>query len=293
MRLFRSGRPDERLLWSRDSRFVRRLAQTAARSRVLELADSGWCLIAPASTLTEAGASAASAELGNVSYGLVPVDSALPEADRYVTALGAAVQVSGIADRIGMDRTPEIAQRKILDYFFTLRNNHHVAFQPIVDLRTLEAVEYECLFRPEMPMLPQTISSIVATALTAKRPVELDTYIMEQTLARIAEVAIDQTGLARRFAINLLPASLLAPGFEANAFAERIQRAGLSPRQFTVECTEQQAIDDVGPLKRQVRARRSSRSTVRSSAAWATRAARPRRPSWRPSSRSAARSERA
>jgi len=54
----------------------------------------------------------------------------------------------------------------------------------------------------------------------------------------------------------LLPASLLAPHFEAGAFAERVRRAGLSPRQLVVECTEQQAIADIPRLKKQVRALR-------------------------------------
>ena len=40
--------------------------------------------------------------------------------------------------------------------------------------------EWECLFRPHMPMLPQTISSIVDAALAAKRPVEFDTFVVER-----------------------------------------------------------------------------------------------------------------
>jgi EAL domain-containing protein (putative c-di-GMP-specific phosphodiesterase class I) len=108
-----------------------------------------------------------------------------------------------------------------------------------------------------MPMLPQTISSIVDAALVAKRPVDFDMFVVEATLARIAEVA-QPTPLGRRtrYGINLLPASLLAPHFEAPAFADRVRRVGLSPRQIVVECTEQQAIADIGRLKKQVRALR-------------------------------------
>jgi EAL domain-containing protein (putative c-di-GMP-specific phosphodiesterase class I) len=220
----------------------------------MELADSGWCVLAAATDLTEAVV----LPLAQASaYGLADVDPALPASERYVMALGNAVQVSGLGDRIGFDETPEIAKRKVLDYFFALKENHHVEFQPIVDLRTMEAHEWECLFRPHMPMLPQTISSIVDAALAAKRPVDFDMFVVEATLARIAAVAHPEPiGRRTRYNINLLPASLLASHFEASAFADRVRRVGLSPRQIVVECTEQQAIADIGRLKKQVRALR-------------------------------------
>jgi sensor c-di-GMP phosphodiesterase-like protein len=69
--------------------------------------------------------------------------------------------------------------------------------------------------------------------------------------------------------INLTPATLLDPGFEARVFAGRVEAAGLRPRQITLECTEQ-AASAVVPLKRQVKAlpRRASdlRSTTRAPA---------------------------
>ena len=244
----------ERILWTRDSRLVSRLSQSLPHARIIELADSGWCVLAAATELTEAVV----LTLAEVSaYGLSDVDPSLPPAERYVLALGNAVQISGLGNRIGMDETPEIAKRKILDYFFALKANHHVEFQPIVDLRTMQAHEWECLFRPHMPMLPQTISSIVDAALAAKRPVDFDMFVVEATLTRIAEVAEPgPLGHRTRYGINLLPASLLAPHFEASAFADRVRRMGLSPRQIIVECTEQQAIADIQRLKKQVRALR-------------------------------------
>jgi EAL domain-containing protein (putative c-di-GMP-specific phosphodiesterase class I) len=108
-----------------------------------------------------------------------------------------------------------------------------------------------------MPMLPQTISSIVDAAIVARRPVDLDIFAVEATLARIAEVTRPgDLGRRTRYCINLLPASLLAPHFEASAFADRVRRVGLSPRQIVVECTEQQAVADIARLKKQVRALR-------------------------------------
>ena len=244
----------ERLLWSRDSRLIARISERLPEARVIELADSGWCVLGDAIELTEALILPLAQ---TCAYGLADVDPSLPVAERYVVALGSAVQVSGLGDRIGMDETPEIAKRKVLDYFFALKENHHVEFQPIVDLRTMEASEWECLFRPHMPMLPHTISAIVDAALVAKRPVDFDMFVVEATLARIAEVARPGVlGRRTRYGINLLPASLLAPHFEASVFADRVRRVGLSPRQIVVECTEQQAIADIARLKKQVRALR-------------------------------------
>lgn len=59
-----------------------------------------------------------------------------------------------------------------------------------------------------------------------------------------------------RLAINATPASLLDPRFESGAFAARVRAAGIEPHQVTVECTEQQAVADVGPLQQAVGALR-------------------------------------
>jgi EAL domain-containing protein (putative c-di-GMP-specific phosphodiesterase class I) len=103
----------------------------------------------------------------------------------------------------------------------------------------------------------KTITDVVEAALNSNRPVDLDTFIVDATLTRIAQVAEPGPGGRRmRFGVNLLPTSLLAPSFEAEVFAERVRSAGLSPHQIIVECTEQQAVHDVPRLKKQVRALR-------------------------------------
>jgi EAL domain-containing protein (putative c-di-GMP-specific phosphodiesterase class I) len=250
----RPGVAVERLLWSRDSDFVSRLGQNLPSASITELADSGWSVVASVENLSDTLISKLGQE---TSYGVADVDPQKPACERYVLALAQAVTISGLGDRIGMDESPEIAKRKILDYFFTLRQNHYVEFQPIVDLTTMRAHEWECLFRPNMPMLPHSISSMVETALTAKRPVDFDSFIVDAILTRIAEVIKPgPAGRRMRFGVNLLPASLLAPAFQASPFAERVRKAGLQPRQIIVECTEQQAIGDVLSLKRQVKALR-------------------------------------
>jgi EAL domain-containing protein (putative c-di-GMP-specific phosphodiesterase class I) len=249
---------DERLLWTRDIRFANRLAEAIPDAHVLEL-ESGTAIVAPTNELTESLAGEIARTVRNPPYGMVSIDQTIPEADRYVVALSAAVQLSGLADRIGMAQSTQVMQTKTLDYFFNLRNRHAVRFQPIVDLRTGELHEYECLFRPEMPMLPQSISAIVQAAIDTDRSVELDTFIVRTILERAG--TLNAAGLAAgapplRLAINLTPASLLARGFEAKAFVAMVRTFGLSPRQITLECTEQQAVSDVLPLKRQVKALR-------------------------------------
>jgi EAL domain-containing protein (putative c-di-GMP-specific phosphodiesterase class I) len=260
LRLFSGTRrtADERLLWSRDIRYVHRLAELVPGARVLEL-DSGAVLIAAAADLTEWLAHRVATEAREAQYGLATVDPDQPEADRYLTALSEAVQVSGIADRIGMAQTTAVVQTKTLDYFFSLRSLHGVAFQPIVELATGSLHEYECLFRPSMPMLPQSIGSIVQAAIDTERAVELDVFIVGAILERASGIEAERREIGHppiRLAINLTPGSLLDARFEASTLAALVRDAGLDPRQLTIECTEQQTVADVVPLQRAVRALR-------------------------------------
>lgn len=263
MRLFQPQRhpSEERLLWSRDIRFVNRLAIELPSARVLEL-DSGTVLIASADLLTDALAQEVSDQVSNPDYGIVAIDHALPERDRYLFALSAAVQASGLADRIGMGQSPQLVQSRMLDYFFSLRKLHTVAFQPIVHLSSGALHEYECLFRPQMPMLPQSISAVVMAAIATGRSVELDTFIVRAVLERASE--LDRARRAAgdgplRIAINMTPASMLDPTFQAETLAALVREAGMTPEQITLECTEQQAVSDVVPLQKQVKALRRLR----------------------------------
>jgi EAL domain-containing protein (putative c-di-GMP-specific phosphodiesterase class I) len=246
---------DERLLWSRDIRFVRRLAASVEGGRLLEL-DTGTVLIGSADQLTDTTAAEVADAANSPDYGLVAIDGSLPERDRYLVALSAAVQLSGLAERIGMAQSPQVVQTKMLDYFFSLRKLHRVAFQPIVALATGTLYEYECLFRPNMPMLPQSITSVVQAAISTDRSVELDVYIVGTVLERISRLEAAAKADGRppgRYAINLTPFSLLHHAFEASAVAAQVRAAGLDPRQVTIECTEQQSVSDIVPLQRRVR----------------------------------------
>src|SRR5437879_405385 len=176
---------EERLLWSRDIRFARRLAEVVPSGRVFEL-DAGIVVIGPADELTDAHANRVAAAVHSPAYGLVTLDPFLPEGERHLVGLSAAVQQSGLAERIGMAQTGQLMQTKMLDYFFTLRNVHSVAYQPIVELTSGELVEYECLFRPEMPGLQQSISSVVQAAVGTGRPIALHSFIAPQIRPRFA-----------------------------------------------------------------------------------------------------------
>jgi EAL domain-containing protein (putative c-di-GMP-specific phosphodiesterase class I) len=260
VRFLSTGRraSDERLLWSRDIRFVRRLATQVEGGRLLEL-HTGTVLIGPSDTLSDAVAANIAGAANSPDYGLVSVDDTIPERDRYLVAMSAAVQLSGLADRIGMAQSTQVVQTKMLDYFFSLRKLHRIAFQPIVILATGALYEYECLFRPDMPMLPQSITSVVQAAINTDRGVELDIYIVDRILEHVGQLEATERAAERRprhYAINLTPFSLLDPSFEATALLTQVRAAGLDPRQITIECTEQQSVADIGALQRQVRALR-------------------------------------
>lgn len=246
---------EERLLWSRDIRFAHHLLETTPTLRSYEL-DAGIVVIGPARHLTDARASEVAAAVHSPAYGLVSLDPNLPEGERHLMALSSAVQQSGLADRIGMSQSSQMMQSKMLDYFFTLRNVHGIAYQPIVDLSSGRLMEYECLFRPEMPGLQTSITSVVQAAINTGRTIELDGFIVGIILKRVGALQAARLAAGEppiRVAINFTPASLLDAQFEAAVFGRMVKDAGLDPRQITLECTEQQAVSDMGPLVKQVR----------------------------------------
>src|SRR4029079_89273 len=217
--------------------------------------------VGPADNLTDNAAGRVAVQVNMPECGLVPVDPSLPESDRYLVALSAAVLPSGLADRIGMAQSTQVVQTKMLDYFFSLRKLHTFAFQPIVTISTGRLYEYECLFRPDMPMLPQSISSVVQAAIDTDRGVELDVYIVATVLEEVARLEADgrKAGLEpRRYAINLTPFSLLDPAFDAQALDALVRAAGGDTGQITIECTEQQSVPDIGVLHRRVKALRKA-----------------------------------
>jgi EAL domain-containing protein (putative c-di-GMP-specific phosphodiesterase class I) len=239
----RAPRTEERLLWSRDERFIAELAERIPNVRLINLA-SGAVLIGSGEFMTDTYIAARS---GLAPYGLVPLDPALPEPERYLTALAEAVQQSGIADRIGMLTSPVAGYHKVMDAFLARREVIQVQYQPLVTLRSLEAVAYETLCRPSKAV--GSIDEVVAAAVATDRTLDLDRLVVERVLARTARLE----SIPGHITVNVLPASLADAWFEPKALAERCRAAGIRPGMVTLECTEQQSTPDQAALVRRVR----------------------------------------
>ncbi len=153
--LGRPSRTEERLLWSRDERFVAHVAEHVPNGLHVVIA-SGAVLIGSGEGMSDAVISSMS---GSIDYGLVLLDPDLPSEERYLVGLGDAVLQSGIADRIGMLTSPVAGYHKVLDAFLARREVVQVLYQPLVSLETMEAIGYEALCRPS-----RAVGSIASTS---------------------------------------------------------------------------------------------------------------------------------
>ena len=241
----RTSRTEERLLWSRDERFVARVAAGAPGATHLVLA-SGAVIIGSGEAMTDA---VVAAMAGPTDYGLIALDMQSPPVERYLTGLADAVQQSGIADRVGMLTSPVTAYHKVMDAFLALgrRDAIGIVYQPLVSLETMTAIGYETLCRPSAAA--GSIDEVVRAAVETGRTSELDRLIFERVLSRTARLP----EIPSHITINLLPASLADPWFEPAALAARCRATGIHPRHITLECTEQQAAPDLTALVRRVR----------------------------------------
>ena len=254
---FWSRRSDEeRLFWTRDDRFARHVYDLAPQARILDL-DAGWCVIGPAQAMDD-GVVAGLAD--GRPYGLVPVDPAAAIPDRYLQALAAAVQASGIADRIGMDQSPVVAAGEAARLLLHAaqpaprrvpahRRPAHAPDRRMgvpLPARDADAAPVDLRDRRRGDRRRAAPSTSTCSSWSGSSP---------------ASPSSSPPNPSRpiRLAINLTPASLLDPRFEPRALAARVRRAGLAPRQVTLECTEQQAIADVVRLKRAVRCAAAAR----------------------------------
>ena len=166
----RTSRTEERLLWSRDERFVAACRRGRARRDPPVLA-SGAVIIGSGEAMTDA---VVAAMAGPTDYGLIALDMQLPPVERYLTGLADAVQQSGIADRVGMLTSPVTAYHKVMDAFLALgrRDAIGIVYQPLVSLETMTAIGYETLCRPSAAA--GSIDEVVRAAVETGRTAELD-----------------------------------------------------------------------------------------------------------------------
>ena len=248
MSFFGKRKLEERLLWSRDERFVQQVSRLAKEGRFTSVA-AGAVLIGPADQLTD---ELVSTQAGGVAFGLVELDGALPPEQRYVSGLAEAVQQSGIADRVGMIKSPVSAHHKMMDLFLLHQESLEIYYQPIVSLKTLQVLGYETFGRP--PRVVGTIDRVVEAAVATNRTVELDRTIAKAILLRVAEFDPPLPSIT----INALPASLGDEWFEGRSLAERCRAIGLTPSTIVFECTEQQSAPDLEALNARVRGLREA-----------------------------------
>ena len=109
----------ERLLWSRDRRVHRPDRAAPARSSNHRVADSGWCVLACAEDLSRRRSSPGCRRRPATVWPTSIPPSPRPSATSWPSARRSRSPNSAIASV--MDETPEMAKRKVLDYFFALR----------------------------------------------------------------------------------------------------------------------------------------------------------------------------
>ena len=124
----------------------------------------------------------------------------------------------------------------------------HFVYQPIVGLASGKTIGHEVLARPE----GISISDLVAAAAVSTRAIELDVLLLRSALDQLRTVKMPGT-----VTLNLLPATLMDPGFRVADLRDWCQTAGLATHRVTIECTEHQMVADplalgqcVGELRR-------------------------------------------
>ena len=176
-----------------------------------------------------------------------------PEGERHIAAMAEAVQQSGLADRIGMSQSSQVVQMKTLDYFFSLRNVHQVAFQPIVELATGGSTSTSASSGRTCRCCPSRSARSSTPRSTPGARVELDAL---HRPAHPRRGRARSRPRARRAGEAVAPdrdqlhaGEPPRPAVRGQGARDDGRAAGLSPRQITVECTEQQAVPDVVPLE--------------------------------------------
>ncbi|BFH75907.1 EAL domain-containing protein [Thermus thermophilus] len=108
----------------------------------------------------------------------------------------------------------------------------HLVYQPIVDLRTNEAVALEALLRWRLAPPAEFVPLAERHGLVA----ELGRFVLRRALAEARAHALPVH-------VNVSPKELLDPGFPAQV-AEALEEAGVAPERLVLEITESALVPD-------------------------------------------------
>jgi EAL domain-containing protein (putative c-di-GMP-specific phosphodiesterase class I) len=125
----------------------------------------------------------------------------------------------------------------------------HAVYQPIVDLSTGVVIGFEGLIRPAPETGFADPLSLVASAASVGRSVELDH-------ACIATIAREARGLSNQqlLSINVSPRFLEAPQFSVEWIINVLVGEGIEPSRVIVELTERENVEDLTRLQRNLTA---------------------------------------
>jgi diguanylate cyclase (GGDEF)-like protein len=121
----------------------------------------------------------------------------------------------------------------------------HAVYQPIVDLASGMVIGFEGLIRPAPETGFADPMSLVASAASVGRSVELDH-------ACIATIAREARGLSNQqlLSINVSPRFLEAPQFSVEWIVNVLAAEGIEPSRVIIELTERETVEDVVRLQR-------------------------------------------
>jgi diguanylate cyclase (GGDEF)-like protein len=125
----------------------------------------------------------------------------------------------------------------------------HAVYQPIVDLSSGVVIGFEGLIRPAPETGFADPMSLVASAASVGRSVELDH-------ACIATIAREARGLSNQqlLSINVSPRFLEAPQFSVEWIINVLIAEGIEPSRVIVELTERENVEDLARLQRNLTA---------------------------------------
>lgn len=118
-------------------------------------------------------------------------------------------------------------------------------YQPVVDLGSGRVIAFEGLSRPMPESGFSDPGSLFAAADAAGRTVELDFVCLETVVSQATGLGPDQL-----LSINLSPRTVEAPQFSAEWLVALVARCGMDPQRMIVELTEQQGIEDLPRVQR-------------------------------------------